>query len=315
MGGGTQGYDKVVYTLKGPQVAKVQTLVIYQLHCKDETKTDHLDIPEDIFEAELTETAKGEITRGKVEKERKGVLKVSFRGRNVGEYTFNILVKGALEKKYIFAEPVPLKLIAGDLIVTEELNFVVTGWGMHGGTVGKPLAFQILVKNSQGQPVDCDASRLTVVLLQGPRKLTGYSDKLAIGKYQADFTPPGTGEWVVVVEYGGQEVCKAAVSFNSGLDPKKTEVIDPPTEALVGKQITFTIQAKGESGDVINSGGEKFDVACSGPKGGISGLVVRDELDGKYTVRVTLTAAGSFKIFISVKGHEIKGSPLQIVAR
>jgi len=88
-----------VYSLKGPQVAKVQSLVKYELHCKDETKTDYVEIEEDIFEAELTATAKGEVMKGKVEKERKGVFKVSFRGRYVGEYHFNIWIRGALEKK------------------------------------------------------------------------------------------------------------------------------------------------------------------------------------------------------------------------
>jgi len=205
-------------------------------------------------------------------------------------------------------------MIAGDLLVVEELNFVITGWGMHGGTVGKPLAFEIHVKNSQGQPTDIDTQRLTVVLSQ-EKKISAYSQKIEVGKYQADFTPPGPGKWFVTVEYGGQEVCKSAVEFNYGIDPHKTEVIDPPKEALVGKQITFTIQAKGQSGEDISSGGEKFDVGASGPKGGISGLVVRDELNGKYVVRVTLTVAGPYKFFISVRGADIKSSPLSIVAK
>jgi len=117
------------------------------------------------------------------------------------------------------------------------------------------------------------------------------------------------------VDYGGQEVCKAAVEFNYGIDVHKTEVIDPPTETLVGKQITFTIQAKGQNGEIINTGGEKFDVACSGPKGGISGMVVRDELNGKYVVRVTLTVAGQYKFFISLRGADIKNSPIIVIAK
>jgi len=102
LGGGTQGYDKVMYSLKGPQVAKVQSLVTYELHCKAENKTDYVDIEEDIFEPELTSLAKGEVMKGKIEKERRGVFKVTFRGRYVGEYTFNIWVRGALEKKTNF---------------------------------------------------------------------------------------------------------------------------------------------------------------------------------------------------------------------
>lgn len=315
MGGGTQGHDKVNYSLKGPQVAKVQTPVVYQLHCKDETKTNHVDIEGDIFEVEITNTADGETAKGKVERERKGVFKVTVRGTKVGKYTFNIWVKGAYEKKPIFGQAVGLELIAGDVIVKEEMNFFVTGWGMHGGTVGKPLAFEINVKDPNGQPMDCDISRLLVILTQNDRKVTAYSHKIAPGRFQADFTPPGTGEWIVCVEYGGQEVCRAAVEFNVAIDAKETEVVDPPKDVLVGKQYTFTIQAKGAGGVPITTGGEKFDLACSGPKGGVTGLVIRDELTGKYTVRFTLTVAGTYKFFISHKGNELKGVPLEITAK
>jgi len=211
---------------------------------------------------------------------------------------------------------VELKLIPGDPLIKEEMHFVVSGWGMYGGTVGKPLVFEVQVKNDSGQPIPCDAQRLTAVLNQGLKKVSGYPQKgKEEGKYDVEFTPPGPGEWVITVEYGGQEVCKAAVEFNYGIDIHQTEVIDPPKEALVGKQTTFTIQAKGQDGQPINNGGEKFEVACSGPKGGISGLVVRDELNGKYTVRFTLTVAGPYKFFISVKGTDIKGVPISIVAK
>jgi len=316
VGGGTQGYDKVCYSLKGPQVAKVQSLVIYELHCKDEAKTDYLDIEEDIFEAELTATAKGETMKGKVEKERKGVLKVSFRGRYVGEYTFNIWVRGALEKRVLFDPPVALKLIAGDPLVQEELNFVLTGWGMHGGTIGKPLVFELNVKNGQGKPRDIDPQRLTAKLSQDLKKTPGYPEKSSSeGKYTLEFSPPGPGKWVIAVEYGGQEVCKASIELNYGIDPHHTEVVDPPTEVLVGKLSTFTIQAKGQDAQIINTGGEKFEVACSGPKGGISGLKVTDELTGKYTVKFTLMVAGQYKFFISLKGTDIKGVPISVVAK
>jgi len=313
-GGAAQGYDKVVYSLKGPQVAKVQSLVAYQLHCKDDNK-EYLDIDVDIFDAELTAVSKGEVMKGKVEKVSKGVFKVSFRGRYVGEYTFNVFVKGALEKKAIFKEPVPLKMIPGDPIVQEEMNFVVSGWGMHGGTVGKPLTFEIMVKNNQGQPSDCDTQRLIVVLNQDLKRVNAYCQRHSQGKYIAEFTPPGPGQWVVSVDYGGQEVCKAAVEFNFGIDAHQTDVVDPPHEVLVGKQNTFTIQARGQGGEPITTGGEKFEVACSGPKGGVSGLVVRDELNGKYVVRFTLNVAGQYKFFITLRGVELKGIPVQITAK
>jgi len=312
--GGSQGYDKVHYSLKGPQVAKVQSLVAYQLFCKDENQ-NLIEIDPEILEAEITAIKQNETMKGQIAKERKGVFKISFRGRYVGEYTFNIFVRGALEKKPIFKEPVPLQLIAGETIVTTEMFFSISGWGMHGGTVGKPLAFEILVKDNQGHPLDCDTQKLLAVLMLGQRKLNGYSTRLAPGKYQAEFTPPAPGQYVVIIEYGGQEVCKAGIEYSLSIDAYSTLVVDPPKEVAIGQQNTFVIQAKGDGGENINTGGERFEVSSSGPAGGITGMVVRDELNGKYTVRFTCTKPGSFKFFILLKGIEIKGSPVQIVAK
>jgi len=186
---------------------------------------------------------------------------------------------------------------------------------MHGGTIGKPLIFELNVKNGRGKPTDIDTQRLTAVLSQDLKKSRGYPQKVSEGKYNLEFTPPGPGNWVIAVEFGGQEVCKSSIELNYGIDPHHTEVVDVPTDVLVGKLSTFTIQAKGQDAQIINTGGEKFECACSGPKGGISGLKVTDELNGKYTVKFTLMVAGQYKFFISLKGTDIKGVPITVVAK
>jgi len=80
-------------------------------------------------------------------------------------------LKAPWKKKPIFDPPVALKLIAGDPLVQEELTFVLTGWGMHGGTIGKPLIFELNVKNGQGKPTDIDSQRLTTQLSQDLKNL------------------------------------------------------------------------------------------------------------------------------------------------
>jgi len=120
---------------------------------------------------------------------------------------------------------------------------------------------------------------------------------------------------VVSLIYGAEPVIQTTVNWNASIDARTTEVVNPPAHVLVGQQHTFTIQAKTESGSDLTTGGEKFDVAVSGPAGGVTGLVIRDELTGKYTVRFTLTKAGTYKFFISLSGVDISGNPLQIEAR
>lgn len=101
-----------------------------------------------------------------------------------------------------------------------------------------------------------------------------------------------------------------------------------PTKAPIGQQQTFQIQAKDAAGNKarlphpppfspplqVTTGGEKFDLGVSGPKGGVTGLVVRDELTGIYTVRFTLTAAGDYGFHLNHKGKPLTGTPFKVKA-
>jgi len=120
---------------------------------------------------------------------------------------------------------------------------------------------------------------------------------------------------IISMLYAAETVIQTTVNYGATIDPSKTEIVSPPSHVLVGQQYTFTIQAKSDSGIDLTNGGEKFDVAVSGPAGGTTGLVVRDELTGKYTVRFTMVKIGGYKFFISLRGADIRGSPLQIEAR
>jgi len=136
-----------------------------------------------------------------------------------------------------------------------------------------------------------------------------------VGKYKATFTPFGPGAMIVAITYNAEPVISTTVSWGATIDPFKTVIVNPPAHVLVGQQHTFTIQAKTDTEEDLTNGGEKFNVAVSGPAGGITGLVVRDELTGKYTVRFTMVKPGGYKFFVSLSGADIKGSPLQIEAR
>jgi len=210
---------------------------------------------------------------------------------------------------------VPLDFIPHDPIVSQNMYFTASGFGLYGGSVGKTYTFQIEIKDDDGNPIDCNIQKLQVEVSQGLKKQQGDCSRMGPGKYKAQFTPFGPGDMIISVNYGGNLVIQTTVTYNIGIDPTKTIIVDSIRNALVGQQNTFVIQARGQTGQDMSTGGERFDVACSGPAGGVTGLVIRDELNGKYTVRFTLVKSGSFKIFVSLKGVDVVGSPMEIDAR
>jgi len=313
--GGTQGEEQVFYSIKGPTIIKVQNMAVFQLFCKNEDQK-LVDIDSKILEAEMIEERNGDTYKGLISKESHGIFKVQFRGRNVGKYHFNIYVKGRMEKRPIFTgEGVPLDVIPHDPIVTQNMYFTASGFGLHGGSVGKSYTFQIEVKDDNNNPIDCNLQKLQVEVSQGLKKLQGDCRSMGTGKYRAQFVPFGPGDMIISVIYGGNPVIQTTVTYNIGIDSTKTIIVEPLRNVLVGQQNTFVIQARGQTGQDMNTGGERFDVACSGPAGGVQGLVIRDELNGKYTVRFTLVKSGTYKIFVSLKGVDVVGSPMEIEAR
>jgi len=279
-------------------------------------KQELVDIDITILEAEMTEDRTGDVFKGIINKAGRGMFKLKFRGREVGTYHFNLWVKGLLEKKLVFSgQGVEVKFIPQDPIVTTNMNFSASGFGLTGGSYGKSYSFMIDIKDDDGQPLNCDVHKLQVTVSQGLKKISGSIDHVSTGRYRGSFTPFGTGDMIVCLSYGGDIVFETTVTINIGIDPSKTLIINPLQHTLVGQQNTFTIQARGQTDQDLTTGGEKFDVACSGPAGGVTGLVIRDELNGKYVVRFTLTKIGTYKFFVSLRGADIDGSPMEIEAR
>jgi hypothetical protein len=313
--GGTMGYDMIFYTIRGPTLVKCQQLAVFEMYCRTEDKElAWMDVG--IFETEMVEEKTGDVSRGIVEPAGKGVFKLKYRGKNAGKYFFNVWVKGQLEKKPIFSgNGVGFECTPHEIIVTRNMYFSASGFGLMGGSLGKTYAFNVEVKDDENQFLDCDIHKLEVQIAQGLKKIKGSIDKAGVGKYKASFIPFGPGEMVVSLLYGGEPVIQTTVNWNATIDARETCIVNPPGHVLVGQQYTFTIQAKTDTGAELTNGGEKFDVAVSGPAGGVTGLVIRDELNGKYVVRFTLTKAGSYKFFVSLSGADIKGGPLTIEAR
>jgi len=170
--GGTQGEENVFYSIKGPTIVKVQTMAAFELFCRNENQ-QMVDIDSNILEAEMIEERNGDSYKGLISRERKGVFKVQFRGRNVGRYHFNIYVKGRMEKKPIYTgQGVQLDFIPNDPVVSQNMYFTASGFGLYGGSVGKSYAFQIEIKDDDNTPLDCNIQKLQIEVSQGLKKNT-----------------------------------------------------------------------------------------------------------------------------------------------
>eukprot|EP01127_Copromyxa_protea_P001796 TRINITY_DN1170_c0_g1_i2.p1 TRINITY_DN1170_c0_g1~~TRINITY_DN1170_c0_g1_i2.p1 ORF type:complete len:267 (-),score=44.49 TRINITY_DN1170_c0_g1_i2:72-872(-) len=251
-----------------------------------------------------------------IKRQNKGVFILQFRPVNSGAHLFNVWVKGALEKKPIYPEddPVRLNVLAGSTLITENIYFTIAGMGLQGGEVGTETTFEVSVRGDDKQPRDIETSQLSVCVIAGMQRLTAHCSKKSPGTFIAEFTPSNAGLHTVLVTYAGQEACRAEVTYDKGVEPSKCEIVNPPSSVRVGEQTSFTIQCRTTSGAEVKRGGEKFDVGLSGQAKGVQGLVVRDELTGKYTIRFTLTIAGTYKFFISLHDIPLVGSPFAVTA-
>eukprot|EP01128_Nolandella_sp_AFSM9_P010526 TRINITY_DN7298_c0_g1_i1.p1 TRINITY_DN7298_c0_g1~~TRINITY_DN7298_c0_g1_i1.p1 ORF type:complete len:429 (-),score=102.75 TRINITY_DN7298_c0_g1_i1:48-1334(-) len=314
--GGTQGHDMVHYSISGPETVKVQTMAEYTLYCRDDDKK-LIDVPISILDADIVQDKEnGDESRGTVSSTgEKGVFLITFRARFVGNYKLMLYVKGQLEKRPIYPGGLPLKVTPDDQLVKKQLFFTVLGHGTYGGFVGKKVTFDILVKDQDDTPTDIDHQRLAVFVSQGMKKDKGDVDKESVGKYVGSYKPFGPGELILLVKYGEQEVIQTTVMITSGVEAAKCEVIDAPTGVAVNSPCVFKIQTKDSDGVNIPVGGEKFELGVSGPKGGTSGLVVRDELDGTYSVKFTLTIAGDYSFFLTLNKVSVGASPIKIQAQ
>jgi len=163
------------------------------------------------------------------------VFRLKYRGKFAGKYFFNIWVKGQLEKKPIFnGRGVEFECTGQELVVTRNMYFSASGFGLLGGSLGKSYAFNVEVKDDDNQYLDCDIHKLQVQISQGLKKISGSVDRTGVGKYKASFTPFGPGEMVVSLLYSGEPVIQTTVNWNASIDPRQTCIVNPPGHVLVG---------------------------------------------------------------------------------
>jgi len=137
-------------------------------------------------------------------------------------------------------------------------------------------------------------------------------DEVSRGCWKADYTPKQDGQWILLIEYKGDEAFKRSMEFHPRAEGSHTTVVRPPSRVKVGEPSSFQLQARDRMGNALGFGGEKFECSVSGPPSGVAGFTITDHANGTYVVKFTLKVAGEFEFGIKLRGREVDGSPVVI---
>ena len=99
------------------------------------------------------------------------------------------------------------------------------------------------------------------------------------------------------------------------VDPDASEVKHLPTYATVGTNIEFSIVTKYQNGIRCSIGGSEVSVQLESSTGEVTHAQVWDNIDGSYMASCVAQQAGKLKLFVSINGRQIEGSPYSLVVR
>jgi len=239
-----------------------------------------------------------------------GLVRINFHVGTPGAYELHIEVN----KKRLY-EPSIVKVVEQHAQHYEDFRFEITSEVFNGGRVGSEYLVKIAARKDN-QLKDINESDL-FLRVGNPHELQVIpARRVGQGSYQCKFSAKVPGFHPIDVWYEGKSVIAKPerVHFISPSDAGQTKAVKVPTGyETVGQVTSFTIQSRNSSGVNNTSGGDNYDVASSGPSQ-LADLIIRDELDGKYTVSFTPTQTGTYVLDISLNGRPIGNSPVKITA-
>ena len=103
--------------------------------------------------------------------------------------------------------------------------------------------------------------------------------------------------------------------FGCFFDIHAFEIVDLPQSIIVGKKVEVTIITKDNNGDHCSTGGHKVFVQLKSFTGNVTVGEVRDNNDGSYVASFVGEQVGEVKLYVSINGQEIMGSPYKVVVR
>ena len=99
------------------------------------------------------------------------------------------------------------------------------------------------------------------------------------------------------------------------VDPGASEVKHLPTHTSVGTEVEFSIITKYSNGIHCSIGHSEVSVQLESDTGEVTHAQVWDNNDGSYMTSYVAEQAGKVKLFVSINGQQIKGSPYSLTVR
>jgi len=298
----------VDFQLDGTYEHKVQSDVVFNLRVNKDGQPADVDYPVEAWLKGISDNVRGEV------KYTKGNYRLGFFPGTTGKFELHIKVN----KQWLYKD--------GDVTVSivdrvsqhyVDIVFEVRGPGLEGGLVGKTTHIEFTTKDGHGDMVNPDdIHELEVRVGTVPNVQKIRPTHLDKGVFKATFEVDTPGFYNVDVWYQDKSVLKepSRAHFTNPASARNTRATNVPKGFVtVGKETTFTIQARTKNDLNATSGGDVFDLSCDGP-GKLSDLTVRDTLDGKYIVSFTPPESGVFEFKILLNGEEIGNSPVKISA-
>jgi len=299
------------FELSGVMEHKVQSNAQFKLLVTQGGSPVDCNLPVKGWLKGLRDTVVASVTR------RTGEVVLTFCPGVIGIYELHIDVG---EHHLYKGDDVIVKIVEQFSKVVTEIRYEVTGPGLNGGIVGKETDVTIYVKDQAGDAVDINHSDLALRVGSGANLQSIRPVRVAKGHYTAPFTVPLPGFFAIDLFYDGKSVLLKPenVQFVALADPSQTRAVQVPQSMVaVGNNVSFIIQARNRNGLNNNTGGDEFNVACTGPVE-LSDLVVKDLQNGKYQVSFTPPATGIYELDIELRTVEgrapISNSPVKISA-
>ncbi|XP_065889227.1 E3 ubiquitin-protein ligase TRIM71-like isoform X2 [Dysidea avara] len=95
--------------------------------------------------------------------------------------------------------------------------------------------------------------------------------------------------------------------------PHTSEVVDLPRNIGYNTKVDFTIQTRNCKGEKCTKGGHHISVELKSVTGNVTIGEVKDNNDGSYVASFKGGEVGDAKLFVSINGQQIRGSPYSIV--
>jgi filamin len=243
----------------------------------------------------------GEELEGTVKDNGDGTYDVQYQAQDPGDHTVSVFVSNPKTPLFFFhiqKSPFNVPIKAG----TDPSKCLCYGPGLEEAYDTLPAEFKIKARDRDGNDINQggDPFLISVTDPEGnevPAEIIDNGD----GTYDVKYDPQTDGPHTINPTLRGKPVGGGPFKLNvkAGADH----------EHCVVEDFTFTIRAKTKTGEPKTTGGEKFEVAISGPDGPVEDVQVRDLLDGTYLVSYKISSPGEFTISVKINNLEIKGSP------